>query len=89
MDMKKSVPTFKIILLYKETFLIGIYENFIISSNYSLRSKLCGIISISHTHTHTHTYIYIYINAINVVWKRVIMSYFTKICFIDSMKNVN
>ena len=46
---------------------------------YFPRSKLYDVLSISH----------ILRNAINIVWKNNIMSYFTKLSLINSMRKIN
>jgi len=49
------------------------------SEYYSLRPKLYDVLDISH----------ILRNAINIVWKRDIMSYFTKLSLINNMRKIN
>jgi len=78
MDMEKCVPTVNLILLYKETFLMK-----------------CMKTSLYHQTTPSVlNYVLLYL--FHIYWEiqltsyeRVIMSYLTKICFIDCMKNVD
>ena len=60
-------------------FLCAIKVHQVFSKRYSLRPKLYNVLGISH----------ILRNAINIVWKRDIMSCFIKLSLINNIGNIN